>query len=413
MANANPWFVPDFRVAIDGQPVPAALRASIMSVHCQSGIEGADRVEIALVNENLRWLDHPLFAVDNELSLSLGYAPDPLQQVFVGTIAGQSATFPSTGFPVLTVVAQDRRQSLQQGTQSRWFAIPTACVGNFPMSDLSVASIVALERQLIPVFDPVGAAIAAVIGGVEVAANFDDPDARQKMIRKQVGESSYDFLRRIAKENGWDMLIDHAGPMGGSRLRFFSQLSHLTPDVTLKYGQSLIDFTPRLTTVGQVVGVSARIWKPEIKTEFTVSVSFDWDRSSLDVNISSGFGMPGGDPNADSKPQVLLLEEPLNQFTAPRVIVSKLLDRLNQRLTASGTVIGNPELRPTMVAQIEGVGIDFGGLYRITSVAHTLDSGGFRTNFDLRKEIWFGSIPLLQQGAVKVQLQGQTAGATG
>jgi len=54
MTNANPWFVPDFRVAIDGQPVPVALRASIMSVHCQSGIEGADRVEIALVNENLR-----------------------------------------------------------------------------------------------------------------------------------------------------------------------------------------------------------------------------------------------------------------------------------------------------------------------------------------------------------------------
>ena len=404
MSAASTWYAPEFQVRIGGQPVPAALRASVMSVTCQSGIEGADRVELSLVNENLRWLDHPLLAVDNELSLTLGYAPDPLQQVFVGNIVGQSATFPSSGFPILTVIAHDRRQRLQQGTQSRWFAIPTSCVGNFPMSDLSVASIVALERQLIPVFDPVGAAIAAVLGGVEVAANFDDPDARQKMIRKQVGESSYDFLRRLATENGWDMVIDHTGPLGGSKLRFFSQLSHLSPDVRLRYGQSLIEFTPRLTTVGQVVAVSARIWKPEIKTEFTVTVSFDWDRDSLDVSISPGFGgATGADQGTGSQPQVLLLEEPLNQFTGPRVIVRKLLERLNQRLTASAVVIGNAQLRPTMVAQIEGVGEKFGGLYRITSVTHTLDSGGFRTSFETRKEIWFGSIPLLQQGAVHIQ----------
>src|SRR5262249_33857249 len=103
-----------------------------------------------------------------------------------------------------------------------------------------------------------------------------------------------------------------------------------------------------------------------------------------------------------SKPEVLLLEEPLNQFTGPRVIVRKLLDRLNKRLTASGTVVGDPRLRPGMVVQIAGVGEEFGGFYRITSVTHSLDSGGFRSNFEVRKEIWFESIPLLTQGAVRV-----------
>src|SRR6266513_1305675 len=211
MAETRSWYAPEFQVRINGRPVPASLRASIMSVTCQSGIEGADRVELSVVNENLRWLDDPLLAVDNPLSLSLGYAPDPLEQVFVGDIVGQSASFPSSGSPILTVVAHDRRHQLQQGTQARWFAIPTACVGNFPMSDLSVASLVTLERQLIPIFDPVGAAISVVLGGVELAANIGDPDAMQRMIRKQEGESSYDFLQRIAKENGWDLVIDHGG----------------------------------------------------------------------------------------------------------------------------------------------------------------------------------------------------------
>ncbi|MEO8338189.1 MAG: hypothetical protein ABI604_00560 [Nitrospirota bacterium] len=412
MSNAALRYAPEFQVRINGQEAPAALRASIMSVTCQTGLEGADRVELFIVNENLRWLDHPLLAVDKELALSLGYAPDPLAQVFVGDIVGHTATFPSSGSPTLTVIAHDRRHRLQQGSQARWFAIPSECYGNFPMSDLSVVSLVSLENRLIPMFDPVGAALAIVLGGSELAANLGDPDARQKMIRKQVGESSYDFLQHIAKENGWDLLIDHSGPLGGSQLRFFSQLSHLTPDVTFKYGHSLIEFSPRLTTVGQIAAVSARIWKPEMKMEFTITVSWDWDRNSLNVSISPGFGLsaaPAQETNGKSnKPEVLLLEEPVNQFTGARVIVRKLLDRLNQRLTASGSVVGDPRLRPTMVVRIENVGEGFGGFYRLTSVTHTLDGGGLRTSFEARKEIWFGSIPLIEQGALRVKVQGQT-----
>lgn len=416
MAKAEARYAPEFQVQINGQAVPSALRASIMSVTCQSGIEGADRVELSLVNENLRWLDHSLLAVDRELSLSMGYAPDPLEQVFVGNIVGQSATFPSSGTPTLTVAAHDRRHRLQQGSSSRWFAIPTQNSGNFPMSDLSVTSLVSLEHLLIPIFDPVGAAISAVLGGIEVVANLGDPDALQKMIRKQVGETNYDFLQRIAKENGWDMVIDHSGPLGGTTLRFVSPLSHLIPDLTLKYGRSLADFSPRLTTVGQIVSVSARIWKPEIKMEFNVKVSWDWDRNSLSVSISPGVGLsaaPAGKKKSSEEPDVLLLEEPVNQFTGPRVIVRKLIDRLNRRLTASGSIVGDPHIKPAMVARIEGVGERFGGLYRLTSVTHTLDSGGFRTSFEARKEIWFGSIPLLEQGAVRVQAQGLTVGVGG
>ena len=416
MAQAEARYAPEFQVRINGQPIPSALRASIMSVTCQSGIQGADRVEIALVNENLRWLDHPLLAVDRELSLSIGYAPDPLEQIFVGNVVGQSATFPSSGAPTLTVVAHDRRHRLQQGMSSRWFAIPTQCYGNFPMSDVSITHLVSVEHLLIPIFDPVGALIATVLEGAEVAVKLGDPDARQKMIRKQVGESSYDFLQRIAKENGWDMLIDHSGPLGGMRLRFSSPLSHLTPDVTFAYGRSLVDFSPRLTTVGQIASVSARIWKSEMKVEFNLKVSWDWERNALSVSLTPGIGQSvaqEGEKKSSKEGEVLLLEEPVNQFTAPRVILGKLVERVNRRLTASGSVVGDPRLRPTMVARIEGVGERFGGFYRITSVTHTMDSGGFRTSFEARKEVWFGSIPLLEQGAVRMQLQGQTVGVGG
>ncbi|MFD2426419.1 hypothetical protein ACFSUI_23020 [Ralstonia solanacearum] len=70
-------FAPEFKLLLNGQPIPAELRASILSVRCQTGYEGLDEVEIAVANEKLRWLDNPLFALDTGLSLMVGYAPAP------------------------------------------------------------------------------------------------------------------------------------------------------------------------------------------------------------------------------------------------------------------------------------------------------------------------------------------------
>jgi hypothetical protein len=30
----------------------------------------------------------------------------------------------------------------------------------------------------------------------------------------------------------------------------------------------------------------------------------------------------------------------------------------------------------------------------VTSATHTVDGGGFRTAFDVRKEVWFDSVPV-------------------
>ena len=438
-------YVPEFRVIINDEPIPAALRASISSVSYETGLEGADRVEITLVNENLRWLDNPLFALDNALTLALGYAPGPLERVFVGEIVGQNATFPSSGTPTLTVAAQDRRHRLQQGTKARWFAVPTPFSGKLPLPDQTVASIVSLENALIPLFEPIGAVLAVLVGGVEVFLAWGDPDTMQGLIRKQVGENDFTFLTRIAAENGWEMVVDHNSSLGEHTLRFMSPLAHLAPDVTLKYGRSLIDFTPRLSDVGQVVGVTVRLWQPNLKMEFTVTASWDYERNSLDLTISPGFGGLGASGQTPQerkqeldemidiaqaleqgkkvqelqkmrdkvgKPTAILtlVEEPVTLASAGRVILSKLIPSLNKRLTGSGNTIGDPRIKAGSVLRLEGLGEQFGGLYRVTSAKHTIDSGGYQTNFDVRKEVWFGSIPLVEQGAVQARVLGERIG---
>jgi hypothetical protein len=361
------------------------------------------------VNENLRWLDNPLLQLDNELSLAIGYAPDPLRQMFVGEIVALAPTFPASGAPMITVTAQDRRHRMQKGNKVRWFAISTKCLGNFPIPDLGVATMVSQEDGLLPIFDPIGAVLSIVFGGVEVFVARNDPDARQKMIRRQSNESDYDFLQRICAENGWDMVMEHQGSLGGRLLHFKSLADNLQPVLSLRYGATLVEFTPRISNVGQVARFGMSFWESNSNLEFTVTVGWDWDRNALELEISPGYGLAGLSAEEDAnKSPITILNEPLNALTAPRVLASKLLAKLNNRLTGNGRCIGDPRIQAGTVIRIEGVGQQFGGLYRVTSVSHTINGSGYQTSFELRKEIWFGAVPLLEQGAVKVDALGQT-----
>lgn len=395
---STPYFAPELALRIAGEPIPAALRAALTSVQLQSSLNAAGRVEVGIANEGLRWLDHPLLEIDTELSLGLGYAPATPTSMFSGAITGHSATFPSAAIPTLTVAAQDRMRGLAEGRKARWFAIPIPTVGNTPLPDLAVTGIVAAENGLIPIHEPVGAALSVILGGVEAAAAIDDAGAMQKVIRKQEDESDFDFLMRIALENGWELLIDHADPLGGRKLRFFSPLDHLTPDLTLAYGRSLVDFTPRLSVVGQVVSVTAYVWVARLKTQLAIRVGWDWDRAELSIEVRPALTPMGGGRDD------LLIGEPVTPYSAPRTIVSHLIPKLNQRLTGTGSAIGDPRIVPGAVIRFEGLGAEFGGLYRVTSATHTIDGSGYRTTFDVRKEIWFGSIPLPDQGAVPVRV---------
>ncbi len=132
---------------------------------------------------------------------------------------------------------------------------------------------------------------------------------------------------------------------------------------------------------------------------FNITLGFDWDRMALTLAI-----YPGGIAFGPSTPSADLIDDPLTLATAPRKLVSELIPKLNKRLTASGSTLGDPNIQAGKVLRITGVGVQFGGLWRVTEATHTVDSSGYHTHFELRKEIWFGSIPAPAQGAIPVRL---------
>ncbi len=396
-------YAPEYTIKLNGQPLPVALRGSISSVSYEDGMQGADRVEVTFANPSLRWLDHPLLTVDTPFSLSIGYAPDPLEEVFVGEITGVEPTFPSGGMPTIRVTAQDLLNRLSKGTKDRAFRVNIPSVGNFPLPDAVVAGIVSATNLLLPDLDPLGGALSVLL---TVATFLAFPQFAQLAVRRQESMSDFDFLTSIAHDNGWEVFIDHTQSPKGRVLKFQFLIQQYTPSLTLTYGLSLLDFTPRLTTVGDLFGVAARVWVDSLQTEFVLVVSWDYDRASLNLTVYPSLIGEIDDilgPEAEGK---VLSIKPTGYAAAARGILTELLPRLNNRLTGSGSTIGDPRIKASRVIRLDGLGDEFSGLYRITSATHTFDAGGYRTNFQVRKEVWFGSIPLPKAGRV-VKLQGE------
>jgi phage protein D len=390
---------PEFSLVIDGDGIPAALRAAIVSISYTDGIEGADRVEVSIANASLAWLDHPLLQVQNEFRLSIGYAPGPLEEVFVGEITGVEPSFPSSGMPMIRLTAQDYLQRLQHGTKDRSFRIKIPSVGNFPLPDSAVAALVAATNGLVPDLDPVGGTLSTLIGLVTFLAF---PQFAQMAVRKQSGTNDFQFMTEVAKENGWQMYIDHTAEPHGRVLKFQFLVQDYAPSLTLTWGTTLMDFTPRLTTVGDVAGVSARVWVDSLKMDFIITVNWDYDRAMFNLSIA-----PGGELGELLGPGDTTTIKPSSYATAPRKILTELLPKLNNRLTGSGSTIGDPRIKASRVVNFEGLGDQFSGLYRITSTTHTLDGAGYKTSFQARKEVWFGSIPLPRGRGSLARLQGQ------
>jgi len=392
---------PEFSIRVNGDAIPAALRGSIVNVTYTDGIEGADRVEMSVANPSLQWLDHPLLQVDNGFSLSIGYAPGPLEEVFVGEITGVEPSFPASGMPTIRITAQDFLQRLQHGTKDRSFRIKIPSVGNFPLPDSAVAALVSATNGLIPDLDPVGGTLSTLIG---LATFLAFPQFAQMAVRKQSGVNDFQFLGEVAKDNGWQMYIDHTAEPHGRVLKFQFLIQDYAPSLTLKWGSSLTDFTPRLTTVGEIEGVSARVWVDSIKMEFTITLNWDFDRAMFNLSIA-----PGGELGELLGPGNTTTIKPTSYATAPRKILTELLPKLNNRLTGSGNTVGNPKLKASRVVRLEGLGDQFSGLYRVTSTTHTFDGGGYKTSFQARKEVWFGSIPAPNPSRGLARLQGRFA----
>ncbi len=386
-------YAPDFRLSINGSAVPAALRQSITSVRYEDGMGAADRVEVGIANVDLRFLQRHirglgtgflpdavqvgpsrlaagpsgLFDIDNSLSLAMGYADDSLVEMFVGDITGVEASFAGGGVPTMTIIAHDRLHRLAEGTAARGFG---------PLPDALIAAILGAENLLIPLIDPTIAVASTAIAAVNYVFGGTG--------RKQKGVSDLDMLKEIAATYDADFWVE------GDTL----YLARFVPKeyasrLTLRWGESLLEFSPKVTTVGQVAAVAMKFTLREIPLSFLVTVGWDFDREAVKVSVVPGEAAAGA--KAIGGPAYTIVDQPITSpadiATSALAIYHELRGKLNNRMTGSGSTVGDPRIRAGAVITLDGLGPDFGGDYRVASASHAIDGSGYRTTFQARKEI--------------------------
>jgi len=308
-----------------------------------------------------------LFDVDNTLRLSLGYAPGPLDEVFKGDVTGVQCSFPSGGMPTMTLVAHDYMHRLSQGHYARGFG---------PLPDAIIAAILSVENLLIPLIDP--AVIAGSTAVAVVNLLFKGTGIKQR------GQSDLDLMKEIAALYDADFWVD-------GDFFYFSRFipKEYSPRLTLRWGESLLDFSPKVSTIGQVAGAGMKFTLREIPISFLVNAFWDFDRETLGIRVVPGEA--AGLLKMVVGPTDITINQPIGSPAdithSAMKIAHELRTKINNRLTGSGTAVGDPRIRAGAVIRIEGIGPDFSGDYRVASATHTIDAGGYRTAFEVRKEL--------------------------
>jgi len=386
-------FVPDYAISINGTSIPKSLKASITGITFDSGINAADRIEVAVANPGLTWLQSHinglgflpfptnvkigpiqtpnfngtgLFDMGNKIELSIGYADASLREVFKGEITGIYVSLPSDGMPMMTIVAHNYLNRLAQGSYGRGFG---------PLPDVLIAAILSAENLLLPLIDPTIAAASIAIAVVGYIFNGSG--------RKQKAQTDLELLKEIARTYDADFWVD------GDTLYLSRFMKEYTPSVTLSWGESLLSFAPKISTVGSVFGVGVKFTLREIPLSFMVTASWNLDTQSLAINV-----IPGASAaylKSLIGPIVSVINRPISSppdiINSALFITRKLRDTLNNRLTAVASAVGNPAILANSVVQFNGIGPDFSGSYRVTNATHTIDGDGYRTKFKVRKEI--------------------------
>lgn len=340
---------PSFDVTINGTALAEDLRSYLTRISVDDSLGQPSMFLLEFGNSNLRegkpMHDLDLFQIGHEVDVTLGQRGD-LARVIVGEITGLEPSYAADNLPTLAVRGYDLRHRLQRGRKVRSFVQQT-------------------DSEI----------VRKIIREANVSARHvqDSPLTHEHLL--QSGQTDLEFLLERAARIGFDI------KMQGKDLLFGPVAADASPALTLSLADTLLEFHPRLSAVGQVSKVRVQGWDPKQKAAVSAEAR------------QPGHAMGGGVDGPTLAKQAfgeavgLWADGSLTPKHEPGRLTQALLDASALALvTGEGVCIGCPTLQAGVVVALEGLGQRFSGAYYVTEASHVYDTAaGYTTRFSVRR----------------------------
>jgi len=343
--------LPDFNIRINGANLPYPVRTDIRSVMVQEDVEALSMFTIELYNwddERLQvsWSDSSLFAVGNEVEISLGYVDD-LHKVMLAEITSLEPTFSADQPPMLAVRGYDYRHRLARGRKTRTFT---------KMKDSAIASQVAREAGLRAQAKDTGVSLMCVV---------------------QSNQTDLEFLQKRARLIGYEVYVKD------KVLYFQPPQSAGRAAVKLSLDGDITEFTPRLSALAQVGEVAVRGWDVKQKKEIVGKAGVGQEYATMGGTTSG----PKAANRAFGKASVASVNQPVqSKAEADQIALGRYNQLALTYIQGDVACSGRAQLCAGTVVDIAGAGKTFSGLHYVTSVTHTLTpEDGYQTSLTVQR----------------------------
>jgi len=348
------FYAPRFEVEVNNQKLIANISKQILSVTVEEKLdEGVSfrftmNDEFDMATQQFKWLDNQLFKEGNMVTIKMGYA-NQLFSMVVGEITSLESSFFSGETTTLTVGGQDLSYDfVKRVSPERTFVDKT--YGD-------IARTIASEAGLLPV--------------------IDDPGKYEPFIRKDGNKSFFAFLEDLARNS------DREFSMDGRTMYFIKPRDDRKEIAKLELGKDIISFSPRMNTTGLVTEVEVRGHNPRDPNTPIVGRATSGSERVQEPGRRTGSQIARERHGNVKKviPNVIA-----NSLEHANAIAQSMLNKLSDGLIeGDGVCIGLPQIRPGVNIRLERMGKKFSGKYYVKETTHTIDDGGYRTSFKVKR----------------------------
>lgn len=343
--------VPRFEVKLNGSPLSAVNRTALVRVVVEDGVGlpgmfVLEATQLTDQNPEIPWIDDLQFsAIGTSVEVQLGYA-GKLATLLKGEITGLEPEFATNRLPSLIIRGYDRRHRLQRGHKTRTFV---------QQKDSDIA-----------------AQIASAAG---LTAETEDSQVVHDYVL-QANQTDMQFLQDRANRIHYEVVVD-------DKTLFFRPVANTESEIlTLTFEDDLLEFYPRLTSMGQMSEVTVRGWNPKDK-ESIVGQAKGGDEGSTMGGQTSGAGLI---QTAFAAAIGQMGDRPvMTQAEADQLATAKFNQGILELIRGEGRCRGRTDLRAGTVIKIAGIGKRFSGQYYVTTASHRYSASGYYTHFTVQR----------------------------